>query len=68
MRISDTNIIEQEVTLESIHDAFKERFHKYLSRVFVTDDPYFYINSFRNNYIYTDTNKLLKKHFPKPYN
>lgn len=67
MRISDTNIIEQEVTLESVHDAFKERFHKYLSRVFVSDDPYFYIDSFRNNYIYTDTNKLLKKYFSKPY-
>lgn len=67
MRISDTNIIEQEVTLESIHDAFKERFHKYLSKVFVSDDPYFYIDSFRRNYIYADTNRLVKKYFPNPY-
>jgi len=65
MRISDTNIIEQEVTLESLHEAFKERFHKYLSKVFFSEDPCYYIISFRDNYIYAPANKL-QKYFPRP--
>lgn len=68
MRLTDTKIVKEEYTLEALHDAFKTQFHEYLSKVFVYEDPFYYIMDFKNKYIYTDINKLQNKfRAPKDY-
>jgi len=58
MKLTDTNIVEREYTLELMHEMFKPRFHKYLENKYFCDDILTCISMFNGKYMRQNIEKL----------